>query len=210
MITVTLFKKMHSFDLDISFNIDTEVLVLEGPSGAGKSTILDCIAGIKTPNKGRICIDNNIVFDSNENINMEIRNRGIGYVFQNYALFPHLTVRKNIEFGLKCKKIHDTEYLEYIMHTLKIKHLENRYPKNISGGEKQRVALCRALVINPNILLLDEPFSALDTNTKETVYSEFLEIKKMINKTIILVTHDKNEALLLGDRIIKIDKGIQI
>jgi molybdate transport system ATP-binding protein len=207
MLNVRLFKKMYCFDLDVDFSINKEVLVIQGHSGSGKTTILDCISGIKTPEAGEISIGDHAVFSSEKNINMKIKDRNVGYVFQNYALFPHMTIEKNILFGLQCKNLKDVNYIEHIMKVFNIDHLKKRYPKQISGGEKQRVALARALSIKPDVLLLDEPFAALDVQTKSIVYEEFLQLKKLYTIDIILVTHNPEEARLLGDKIIHISSG---
>lgn len=209
MINIDIFKKLNYFDLNVKFQVNKEVLVIQGASGSGKTSIFDCICGIKTPDKGNIELNGNVVYSHEEKINLPLRERNIGYVFQNYALFPHMTVKENVLFGILYNKNSKSniEYGNYIMEVLKIKHLENRYPKEISGGEKQRVALSRALSIKPDIMLLDEPFSALDSETKELVYKEFITFKEMWNVSVILVTHDNNEATLLGDRIINLKDG---
>jgi len=210
MISVGIYIKLKYFDLNINFDIKNEVLVIQGLSGSGKTTVLDCISGIKQPDSGCIRINNNIVFDSFNKINVPVKDRNIGYVFQDYALFPHMTVKNNILFGIKSKGIKDINYCENLMNALKIKHLEDRYPSQISGGEKQRAALARALSIKPELLLLDEPFSALDYETKQKVYNEFIHFKKTWDISIILITHHDEEAKLLGDRIIKIKDGAVI
>lgn len=207
MIDIKIFKKMPYFNLDINFSIDKEILVIQGPSGSGKTTILDCISGIKSPDQGDISINNKPIFSSGRNIDLKIKDRNIGYVFQNYALFPHMNIKENISFGIKCKKTKDSDYIDYLMNVFKIYHLSDRYPGQISGGEKQRTALARALAVKPEILLLDEPFSALDAATKNTVYKEFLQLKKLWKIDIILVTHNPEEARLLGDKIINIESG---
>lgn len=209
MINIDIFKKLNYFDLNVKFQVNKEVLVIQGASGSGKTSIFDSICGIKTPDKGNIELNGNVVYSHEEKINLPLRERNIGYVFQNYALFPHMTVKENVLFGILYNKNSKSniEYGNYIMEVLKIKHLENRYPKEISGGEKQRVALSRALSIKPDIMLLDEPFSALDSETKELVYKEFITFKEMWNVSVILVTHDNNEATLLGDRIINLKDG---
>ena len=198
MVDIKIFKKMHYFNLNVQFSIDKETLVIQGPSGSGKTTILDCISGIKSPDEGDILINNKSIFSSNKNIDVKIKDRNIGYVFQNYALFPNMNIRENVSFGIKCKKTKDSDYVNYLMDV---------YPKQISGGEKQRAALARALAVKPEILLLDEPFSALDVNTKNVVYNEFLQLKKLWKIDIILVTHNPEEARLLGDKIINIESG---
>lgn len=208
MVNINIFKKLNYFNLDITFNAHREVLVIQGPSGSGKTTILNCIAGINTPDRGKIVIGDRKVFSFCDNINLPIKDRNIGYVFQNYALFPHMTVKENIHFGLVSRGIKDFSYARYIEEILKIEHLKNRFPSEISGGEKQRVALARALVTKPKLLLFDEPFSALDSDTRNVIYKEFLEFKEKIKMDIILITHNNNEAQLLGDRSISIKQGV--
>ncbi|AVQ45323.1 ATP-binding cassette domain-containing protein [Clostridium botulinum] len=210
MIKLDIVKSLNHFDLQCKLTLGNEVVALQGSSGSGKTTILDCIAGIRTPDKGIIKIDNKIVFSSSENINLPIKDRHIGYLFQNYALFPHMTVEENILFGVKNQKNYDISYIKYITETFKIEHLKDRKPNQISGGEKQRIALARALAIKPNVLMLDEPFSALDKNTKEVVYKEFMEYKKKFKISIILVTHNSYEAELLADRSIIIHEGVLV
>ncbi|EJO5347641.1 ABC transporter ATP-binding protein [Clostridium botulinum] len=206
---IEIFKKLNYFDLDVKIELGKEILVIQGQSGSGKTSILDSISGIVTPDSGKIVLNDKIVYSSNENINLPIRNRNVGYVFQNYGLFPHMTVKDNVMFGIKNnKKLGlDNTYGTHVMEVFKITHLQDRYPKEISGGEKQRVALARALAIKPNIMLMDEAFSALDCKTKETIYKEFLEFKKICDVSIILVTHDEKEAKILGDKIININNG---
>ena len=208
MVNVNLYKKLHYFDINIRFDVDKEVVVIQGESGAGKTTILDCIAGINSPDEGEIRIDNKIVFSSEQAVNIPIKDRGIGYVFQSYALFPHLTVKENIRFGPESRKIKDFSYSDHITEVMKIKHLENRFPSQLSGGEKQRVALSRALSTKPQLLLLDEPFSALDGKTKKAVYEEFLQLKNTWKTDVILITHNDEESKLLGDRVLKISDGM--
>jgi len=207
MIKMDIVKSLNNFDLKCKLNLGNEVVALQGSSGSGKTTILDCIAGIKNPNKGIIKIDNKTVFSSSKNINLPIKDRHIGYLFQNYALFPHMTVEENILFGVKN---YDISYIKYITETFKIEHLKDRKPNQISGGEKQRVALARALAIKPNVLMLDEPFSSLDKDTKEVVYKEFMEYKNKFKISIILVTHNSYEAELLADRSIIIHEGVLV
>ncbi len=210
MVRVDLFKKLHYYDLEVKLEMDREVLVIQGESGAGKTTILDILAGIRQPDRGEILLEDKVVFSSAQGVNLPIRNRDIGYVFQNYALFPHLTVRENIRFGIESRRSGDFAYSDYITEVMKIKHLQNRYPSQLSGGEKQRVALARALAVRPRLLLLDEPFSALDGNTRRVIYEEFLEFKNLWQLDMILITHNNEEAALLGDRILRIREGVLV
>ena len=203
MLDVDIQKKLEFFELDIKFTVGNGLLAIQGMSGSGKTTILNCISGIKTADKGHIRLNNKIFFSSNDNINMKIKDRNVGYVFQNYALFPHMTVRENILFGVNKKYTDYEKELSYISDMMKIRHLMDKYPSEISGGEKQRVAFARAMIIRPHILLLDEPFSALD----EDLNKDLLNIKKSQNIPIILITHNKNEAKILADKIIYIHNG---
>ncbi|MBF1050701.1 MAG: ATP-binding cassette domain-containing protein [Peptostreptococcaceae bacterium] len=207
MLDVDIQKKLEFFELDIKFTVGNGLLAIQGMSGSGKTTILNCISGIKTADKGHIRLNNRIFFSSNDNINMKIKDRNVGYVFQNYALFPHMTVRENILFGVNKKYTDYEKELSYISDMMKIRHLMDKYPSEISGGEKQRVAFARAMIIRPDILLLDEPFSALDEDLKEDIYKDLLNIKKSQNIPIILITHNKNEAKILADKIIYIHNG---
>lgn len=209
MIEMNIKKKLRGVQLDIEFSCENEVLVLQGNSGSGKTSILDMISGIKTPDDGWIKIHNEYVYCKNNKmhkpvIDKAIRERKVGYVVQSYGLFPHMTVYKNISFGQECEGNINRNRIDEIMDRFKIHHLKNQYPSKISGGEKQRVALARALATNPSVLLLDEPFSALDPETKSIVYKEFLDLKEKLNMSVILVTHNIEEAELLGDRILKL------
>lgn len=207
ILDVDIQKKLEFFELDIKFTVGNGLLAIQGMSGSGKTTILNCISGIKTADKGHIRLNNRIFFSSNDNVNMKIKDRNVGYVFQNYALFPHMTVKENILFGVNKKYTDYEKELSYISDMMKIRHLMDKYPSEISGGEKQRVAFARAMIIRPDILLLDEPFSALDEDLKEDIYKDLLNIKKSQNIPIILITHNKNEAKILADKIIYIHNG---
>lgn len=206
-----IIKKLDHFTLDIECSIDNEILVIEGPSGAGKTTVLNCIAGIVRPDSGEIILNGLDMF----NKNIPIEKRNIGYLFQNYALFPHMTVKENILYGLKNTsdykdKSKRRELLDFADHTIEslgISHLAEKKTTAISGGEKQRTALARAMVTKPELLLLDEPFSALDENTKEKVYEEFAVFKDTLKIPTILITHDHRETELFADKHIILKEG---
>lgn len=212
-VSFQIVKKLDRFSVDMEYSFEEGVLVIQGESGAGKTTVLNCIAGLKQPDRGRIAIDGRIVFD--EKTNVPVKKRQIGYLFQNYALFPNMTVGKNVIYGIKNKEEYRDrkkrkdllEYADYIMDTFQITHLQKRYPEKISGGEKQRVALARAIVTRPKLLLLDEPFSALDVKTKEVVYEEFASLKKSLGIPTILITHDPQESKLFADHKIFMKDG---
>lgn len=209
MIKMNFHKKLPSFELRIDLALDNRILAIVGPSGAGKTTLLQCVAGLKKPTGGEIKIGDKVVFSSEQRICVPTRQRRIGYVFQDYALFPHMTVEQNILYG-KQKKERSAERklaVNDILETLKMGHLKSRYPMEISGGEKQRVALARALMTEPELMLLDEPLSALDQNTRDKLQQELLKVQNQWRIPFILVTHDMREAEILGDQIIKIDQG---
>lgn len=218
-ISFELYKQLDHFALDISFSMDNELIVIEGPSGAGKTTILNCLSGITVPDSGIITLDDHTLFKKSSSckpdINIPAEKRNIGYLFQNYALFPHMTVRDNIIYGLKNKveyknKESREKLLEYASHTMEIlgiSHLSEKNATAISGGEKQRTALARAMVTRPALLLLDEPFSALDEKTKEKVYEEFAEFKSLLNIPTVLITHNHRETELFADKHIRLEKG---
>lgn len=177
---------------------EREIFAILGKSGAGKTVLLESIAGIYPPNEGEILLHNRNVR------NIPFQKRNIGFVYQDYGLFPHLSVRSNIEYGLKMRHFSKKEIKEktdYMMGLFSISHIASQFPKNISGGESQRTALARSLILEPEILLLDEPFAALDYSTKKKMYSDLMNIHNKFSCTIIFVTHDFTEAQLLADRI---------
>lgn len=210
-----IYKKLNYFDLDVDVSIGDELLVIEGASGAGKTTVLNCLSGLLTPDRGHIEVNGKVLFDDASRININTEKRHIGYLFQNYALFPNMTVRNNVLYGLKSRRNfrHRQEwkemldYAENTMETLGIAHLADKRPTHISGGEKQRVALARAMVTKPSLMLLDEPFSALDENTKEKIYDEFMSFKDMLRIPTVLITHNHREAELFADKIITLKQG---
>ena len=208
-------KKLDHFSVSIEYEFEKGVLVIQGESGAGKTTILNCISGLQTPEDGRIVLGDSVVFDSSKRINIPTRLRNLGYLFQSYALFPNMTVQQNIIYGIKnrseyrdkTKREELISYSEYIMDTFGIDHLKRKYPNSISGGEKQRVALSRAIVTKPKLLLLDEPFSALDQETKKIVYKEFASFKEVFQIPTILITHNSIESEMFADQRILIRDG---
>ena len=207
MLNVDIKKTLNHFELDVSFQMKDEIVVLFGKSGSGKTTLLNSISGLGEPTSGTITL-NDVIFYKSGHKPLPVQKRKIGYLFQDYALFPHMTVEKNIFYSIpkKERKLHEGRVKE-IIDSVGISHLLNKYPHQISGGEKQRVALARALALEPNILLLDEPFSALDSETKEQCHDQLLTLKNLWNIPVILVTHNIEEARKLGDRIIYLDKG---
>ena len=187
---------------------DGEFITLLGPSGCGKTTMLRLIAGFEKPSSGEIYIGDKLVSSENEFLPPE--KRGIGMVFQSYAVWPHMNVFDNIAYPLKIQKISKNEIEERVNQVLKIVHLEqykDRFPSELSGGQQQRVALGRALVAQPEILLLDEPLSNLDAKLREEMRYEIKEITKKLKITVIYVTHDQIEAMTMSDRIVLINKG---
>ncbi|MFA1819656.1 ATP-binding cassette domain-containing protein [Virgibacillus oceani] len=201
MLSVTMTKKLKHFSIDVSFKVHNEIVVLFGPSGSGKTTILNAISGITSPDQGVIQLNNRILFQTKKNA-LQIQKRRIGYLFQDYALFPHMTVKKNIQYGMKDKTL-----VKRLVDVVGIHPLLNSYPHQISGGEKQRIALVRALATKPEALLLDEPFSALDEKTRIECQDELLRLHAEWNIPVIMVTHNEREAEKLGDLILHIEKG---
>lgn len=197
-----------SFILDVSFEMENELVVLFGPSGSGKTTLFKCISGITELDDGKIIVGNKIYFDKNKKINLPIQKRNLGYVFQNYTLFPHMNVKKNIECGLKGwgKESRKERVLE-MLSLLHIEELESRYPSQLSGGQKQRVALARALAPKPEILLLDEPFSALDMEIRTELAEKIKNLQTKIGIPLLFITHSLEEALQLADKILVLYEG---
>lgn len=192
---------IQNINLDIK---ESERVAILGPSGCGKSTLLRLIAGLEKPNKGQVIIDGIVVSSENEIVPPEKRN--IGLVVQEKALFPHLSVYDNICFGIK-KNRNKKTITSDLLQLFKIDLLKNKYPHEISGGEQQRVALARSLAPNPKLLMLDEPFSALDKDLKDILYEEISEVFTEKGLTILLVTHDSNEATVMTKKQMKMEKG---
>jgi len=207
MLEVQIYKKLAEFDLDVSFQVDDNILGFMGASGSGKSMTLKCIAGIETPDQGRIVLNGRVLFDSEKKINVLIQKRNVGYMFQNYALFPNMNVYENISVGLRARKVKDVDIVvQKVMQQFRIFELASRYPKQLSGGQRQRVALARLMAYEPDVLLLDEPFSALDEDLKKDLLQE-LKSELQISKPVIFVSHDKEEVNELCDLKYKIKQG---
>ncbi len=207
MLEVQIYKKLAEFDLDASFQVDDNILGLMGASGSGKSMTLKCIAGIETPDQGRIVLNDRVLFDSEKKINVPIQKRNVGYMFQSYALFPNMNVYENISVGLRARKVKDVDIVvQKVMQQFRVFELASRYPKQLSGGQRQRVALARLMAYEPDVLLLDEPFSALDEDLKEDLLQE-LKSELQISKPVIFVSHDKEEVNYLCDLNYKIKQG---
>jgi molybdate transport system ATP-binding protein len=202
-LNISLKKKLPHFNIDVSFSCKSgRLLALVGPSGAGKTTIIRMLAGLDRPDTGRITCDGETWVDTEKSVFLPPQKRCAGYVFQEYTLFPHLTVCKNVAFSA-----HDEGDIFSLLHRFNILHLKDRKPNRISGGERQRCAICQAIARRPRILLLDEPFSALDAMTRQSLRNELRNLKRELAIPIIHVTHDISEALYLADDVLPMVNG---
>ncbi|MDF1617513.1 sulfate/molybdate ABC transporter ATP-binding protein [Petrocella sp. FN5] len=209
MLEVSLKKTLGKFTLQSSFTADKGVLGILGASGCGKSMTLKCISGLQTPDEGSIRLNGALLFSSESKVNIPSRERNIGYVFQNYALFPHLTVKQNIAYGMKhFEKSQRAQKVTHMIEKMQLKGLEHHYPSQLSGGQQQRTALARTLITEPDLLFLDEPFSALDSHIKYLLEKELMKIiKENFNGIVLLVTHNIEEAYRICDQIMIMDDG---
>lgn len=208
MLKVNIQKELKEFDLDVDFELKSKHLGILGPSGCGKSMTLKSIAGIVNPDSGVISLatDNETTyFDSEKKINLKPQKRNVGYLFQNYALFPNMTVEENIGTGVEKENRERT--VPEMIRRFHLEGLEKRYPRQLSGGQQQRVALARIMAYGPDVILLDEPFSAMDTFLKEQLRLELLNSLKDFNGFTIMVTHDRDEAFQFCDELIVLDQG---
>lgn len=209
MLKVKIKKQLDKLLLDVDFEVKDEILGLIGASGSGKSMTLKCIAGIEKPDEGTIILNDRILFDSKKNINLKPQDRRIGYLFQNFALFPQMTIEKNVSVSVN-KKYQGNEREKRtgeILELLNLQELKNRYPAEISGGQQQRVAFARLIVNEPDFLLLDEPFSSLDAFLRWSIAKELKSLMKKLNKKAIFVTHNINEMYYLCQNAIVIYDG---
>ena len=210
MIDIDIKKSLNGANGAILLEITTQIqsgdfISIFGKSGAGKTTLLRLIAGLEVADCGRIVVDNEVWFDSDKKINLPPQRRKIGFVFQDYALFPHFSVYKNLAFGLKGKR--KSHKIDEILSLMELENLSHRYPHELSGGQKQRVALARALISNAKILLLDEPLSALDNEMRVLLQDEIIRLHRHFGLTTILVSHDISEIFKLSNQIIHIKNG---
>ncbi len=200
--------RLGSFDLRTRFSVGGGITALFGPSGAGKTVTLRCIAGLARPDSGRISLENRSLFDSESSLNLPPRDRSIGYVFQQYALFPHLSVERNIGFGISdLTKEERGARVASLLEIMDLGQMAKRMPSELSGGQQQRVALARALATRPALLLLDEPFAAVDLRVRRRLRAELVRIHELVGTPMLLVTHDIEEVRQLARSLVLIDAG---
>ncbi|MDK9693020.1 MAG: ATP-binding cassette domain-containing protein [Sulfurimonas sp.] len=210
MIHLNITKPLHTADGTIELSVNKEIesgdfLTLFGKSGSGKTTLLRIIAGLETPQSGTIVVDGVVWFDNEKKINLPPQKRNVGFVFQDYALFPNMSVRQNLEFALKETK--ESKKVDEILELMEIQNLSSMKSEHLSGGQKQRVAVARALMTNPKILLLDEPLSALDGAMRLKLQEELLAVHQRFGLTSVLVSHDISEIFRLSNRVFQISLG---
>jgi molybdate transport system ATP-binding protein len=198
----------HEFVREVEFRAEPGFTILFGASGAGKTTLLDCVAGLAKPDSGRIAVGDRVLFDAAQHVNLPVAKRGVGFVFQSLALFPHLTVEQNVQYGLAhLPESERAARTAAILEAFHIARLAQRSAREISGGESQRVALARTLVTDPAVLLLDEPLAALDAPTKSRIIDDLREWNRTHRIPILYVTHSREEVFALGERVLVLDAG---
>lgn len=196
------------FELLVAFSTPPGITILFGPSGAGKTTLLDCIAGLTTPDDGQLTVAQKTLFDSVQGVNLPPQSRRVGYVFQDLALFPHLSAEQNVRYGLASLPVDESRRKSAaILESFRAAHLHARKPREISGGERQRVGLARALVTDPCVLLLDEPLAGLDVTTKSTIIDDLRLWNQAHGIPILYVTHSREEVFALGEQVIVVEAG---
>ena len=206
-IEVSIKKKFEGFTLDVDLYNNNQKMGILGASGSGKSMTLKCIAGVEKPDKGRIVLNGKVLFDSEKKINLPSQERKVGYLFQNYALFPTMNVAENIGIGIKKPKDIKRQMVAAKIKEFRLEGLEKRYPSEISGGQQQRVALARMLSADPDVIMLDEPFSALDSFLKEVLQQQLLDILADYHGDIIMVSHSRDEVYRFCERLMVVDQG---
>lgn len=213
---VSIAKHFHHarnpFELDVQFNSDANCLVLFGPSGAGKTLTMKIIAGLISPDSGYVRLGGQCLVDVSAGIDVSARKRQLGYMFQDYALFPHLTVIQNIAFGVQRGWVNPTrnivhDAVDHWIDTFKLRALQDHYPDQLSGGQRQRVALARSLVTGPRALLLDEPFAALDRGLRESLRHELIELQSLMKIPLLLISHDEDDVRYFGEQVIDMANG---
>ncbi len=213
-LSVAIEKKLRAdrreFHLRMTFDSDAEITVLYGTSGAGKTLTLQAIAGLMRPDSGRIAVDDRILFDSTTSIDVPARKRNVGLVFQDYALFPHLTVLQNVAFarrrGWSNRSKLDDE-MKVLLASVHMESFAHAYPSDLSGGQRQRVALARAIASRPRLLLLDEPFSALDSDLRAKLRAELMDIRQRAGIPMLIITHDASDVAAFGGKTVHVDNG---
>ncbi len=203
-------KRYDSFELHVELEVGSEILVLFGPSGAGKTTTLQAISGLLSPDAGEIEFDGEVFFRRSrpgERVDLPARRRGVGYVFQGYALFPHLTALENVAFPLRRHKGRGKPEAAGLLESMRLQHLVHRFPREMSGGQQQRVALARALAARPGILLLDEPFSAVDRPMRERLQRDLRRLQADLGLVVLCVTHNLEDAFGVGHRLAVVQDG---
>jgi molybdate transport system ATP-binding protein len=209
----TLRAANRRFELRVRLRSDASRVVIAGPSGSGKSMTLKAIAGLVRPDAGHIALGDTMLFDSANGIDLPPQARHVGYLFQDYALFPHLTVRQNIGFGLKRGWFNrgageNSEAVDYWLEAFHLQHLAHQRPHDLSGGQRQRVALARALAPRPSALLLDEPFAALDPDLRDQLRAELDRIQRQLGIPMVLISHDREDAAMFGEHLVRLREGV--
>ena len=211
MLEIDIKKILRDFDLELEMRVEEgEILMLVGDNGCGKTTLLDIVAGLQQPDEGRIKLDGRTLFDARQRINLAPEERNIGYVFQSYALFPHMSVYDNVAFGLRVRRLSQSVIESRVKDHLQAAGLwdiRKARAIDISGGQRQRVALARALIIEPDLLLLDEPLSALDVRKQAAMRLELRERVQACHVPSIIVTHDLRDVACIGDRVCLLERG---
>lgn len=208
----TLSSGKRRFTLDLELHDSTGSLVVMGPSGAGKSLLLRMVAGLTRPDQGRVCLAGRVLFDSSAGIDLPPQARGLAYLFQDYALFPHLTVRQNIAFGLKRGWLnpgrrHASRQVDTWLDRFGLTSLQHQHVDELSGGQRQRTALARALVLEPRALLLDEPFAALDHSLRQHLRGELAELLQRLQVPLLLISHDHDDLECFGRQAVYLEHG---